>query len=91
MTSQHYGQINEIECYFDVMMIFHHPGTNCETEINDCVTPAYPCSTMGTDTSFFDNGCRDTLEGFECKCRPGFMGADCGVRMMIPQICQINY
>ena len=62
-------------------------GTNCETEINDCVTPAYPCFGPGTDTSLFDNGCRDTLEGFECACRPGFTGMDCRVRRIkMPQL-----
>ncbi|ESO88861.1 hypothetical protein LOTGIDRAFT_219009 [Lottia gigantea] len=43
-------------------------GTNCQTEINICIT-SQPCRNNGI--------CRVTVSGFKCDCPLGYMGLNC--------------
>lgn len=48
-----------IECIF-----FTYSGAKCESDINEC--DSAPCQNGGL--------CRDRVGGFQCQCKPGFVG-----------------
>ena len=46
-------------------------GKNCENEMNEC--NSRPCKNNAT--------CIDLLSGYECKCKKGFRGTDCELKI----------
>lgn len=44
-----------------------HPGSNCEINIDDCMSD--PCQNGGT--------CIDGIDTYSCECAPGFEGSHC--------------
>lgn len=58
-----------------MLFVIVPPGTRCETEVNECNSPAYPCSNEGTDSNQGRySGCDDLVNAYKCYCKPGYTG-----------------
>lgn len=49
---------------YSVIIFFSYSGAKCESDINEC--DSAPCQNGGV--------CRDRVGGFQCQCKPGFVG-----------------
>lgn len=54
-----------------------YTDNNCETDFNEC--QSNPCKNTGT--------CTDKVDGYECKCRPQYVGTHCQVRGVMCYTC----